>query len=86
MLAWLQARGNLAEVAELLRLHPQTVRYRMKELHRLFGKRLEDPGFRFDLEVALRALNAVYAGYTDHVPPLQRALHRRGIHDLADHY
>ncbi|KAA9159752.1 PucR family transcriptional regulator [Amycolatopsis acidicola] len=88
LLAWLRARGNLAEVAEILRLHPQTVRYRMKELHRLYGESLDDPGFRLDLELALRGLAALYAGQVarDGVPPLVNVLRARGLPDLADEY
>lgn len=88
LLAWLRARGNLAEVAEILRLHPQTVRYRMKELHRLYGDSLDDPGFRLDLELALRGLSALYAGQVgrDSVPPLVNVLRARGLPDLADQY
>jgi hypothetical protein len=85
LLAWLHARGNLAEVAELLRMHPQTIRYRMKELQRLFGAKLDDPGFRIDLELALRGLAALYAGQ-DGLPPLTDVLRERGLPDLADEY
>lgn len=83
LLAWLHARGNLAEVAEMLGLHPQTVRYRMKELQRLFGADLDDPGFRLDLELALRGLAALYA-YQDGVPPLAAVVRERGLSDLAE--
>jgi DNA-binding PucR family transcriptional regulator len=36
-------------------VHPQTVRYRMRQLRDLFGERLEDPDSRFELALALRA-------------------------------
>ena len=36
-------------------MHPQTVRYRLKQLRELFGDRLEDPEARFELALALRA-------------------------------
>ena len=38
-----------------LDVHPQTVRYRLKQLRELFGERLEDPEARFELSLALRA-------------------------------
>jgi hypothetical protein len=53
--ACLECRGNIAEMSELLGIHPQTVRYRLRQVDRLFGEHLTDPDGRFDLEVALRA-------------------------------
>ena len=35
-------------------VHPQTVRYRVRQLRDLFGDRLEDPDARFELSLALR--------------------------------
>ncbi|WP_436497898.1 helix-turn-helix domain-containing protein [Actinokineospora sp. HUAS TT18] len=55
LLTWLETRGSAPEIAQLLDIHPQTVRYRMRQLDRLFGSRLDNPDTRFDLEVALRA-------------------------------
>ncbi|MBP2326080.1 hypothetical protein JOF56_006465 [Kibdelosporangium banguiense] len=56
LLAWLTSTGRSApEVATLLGIHPQTVRYRMHQLTELFGDRLNDPDFRFEAEAALRA-------------------------------
>lgn len=56
LLAWLTSTGRSApEVATLLGIHPQTVRYRMHQLTQLFGDRLNDPDFRFETEAALRA-------------------------------
>ncbi|WP_019546495.1 PucR family transcriptional regulator [Streptomyces sulphureus] len=54
--AWLTTRGNAARTADLLRLHPQTVRYRMRAMEHSFGSRLADPDQRFALEAALRGL------------------------------
>ncbi|GAA2992439.1 helix-turn-helix domain-containing protein [Actinokineospora diospyrosa] len=54
LLAWLRTRRGAAEIAQVLDVHPQTVRYRLRQLDRLFGDRLRDPDQRFDLEVALR--------------------------------
>jgi DNA-binding PucR family transcriptional regulator len=36
-------------------VHPQTVRYRLRQIQELFGPVLAEPGARFELEVALRA-------------------------------
>ena len=36
-------------------MHPQTVRYRVKQLRELFGDRLEDPEARFELGLALQS-------------------------------
>lgn len=55
LLAWLQSRGGAPELAARLGIHPQTVRYRMRQLDALFGDRLEDPDERLTLELALRA-------------------------------
>jgi DNA-binding PucR family transcriptional regulator len=35
------------EVAAALGIHPQTARYRLRQLESLFGDRLDDPDFRF---------------------------------------
>jgi hypothetical protein len=56
-LAYLEHQGNAVAMAAALHLHPQTVRYRVSRLRELFGEQLDDPGARFELEVALR-----YAG------------------------
>ncbi len=55
MLAWLQCGGSAPEVARRIRVHPQTVRYRLRQIEHLFGSDLRDPDARFDLEMALRA-------------------------------
>ncbi len=54
LLAWLQNAGNAKEVARRLHVHPQTVRYRLRQLDELFGAVLHDPDTRFGLEIALR--------------------------------
>ncbi|TMQ86945.1 hypothetical protein ETD83_40040, partial [Actinomadura soli] len=55
LLAWLQSGRNANEVAMRLHVHPQTVRYRLRQLEDLFGDQLLDPDLRFDLEIVLRA-------------------------------
>jgi hypothetical protein len=57
LLAWLQSGRNANEVAMRLHVHPQTVRYRLRQLAELFGDQLHEPGpdLRFELEMGLRA-------------------------------
>lgn len=53
---WLRTRGTAARVGEELGVHPQTVRYRMRQIEQIIGSELEDPDARFAIEVVLRAL------------------------------
>ena len=55
LLTWLRSRGSAPDIAARLGLHPQTVRYRMRQLETLFGDQLDDPDARLELEIALRA-------------------------------
>jgi hypothetical protein len=55
LLAWLQNGCNANEVAACVHVHPQTVRYRLRQVDDLFGDQLRDPDRRFELEIALRA-------------------------------
>lgn len=55
LLAWLKSGRNANEVALRLHVHPQTVRYRLRQLDELFGDQLMDADLRFDLEMVLRA-------------------------------
>jgi hypothetical protein len=55
LLIWLQHGCNANEVAARLHVHPQTVRYRLRQVDDLFGDQLRDPDRRFELEIALRA-------------------------------
>jgi sugar diacid utilization regulator len=57
--AWLDRPGQVQAIAAALGVHPQTVRYRLKQLRELFGARLEDPEARFELSLALRAAAGV---------------------------
>jgi PucR C-terminal helix-turn-helix domain len=54
LLAWLLLGENAAEVAQRIHVHPQTVRYRLRQITELFGDQLRDPDFRFELQLALR--------------------------------
>lgn len=55
LLAWLQTRGGAPEVAARLGVHPQTVRYRLRQIRELWGDDVDDPDRRFELELVLRA-------------------------------
>jgi len=55
LLVWLKHGGNANEVAALMHVHPQTVRYRLRQIDELFGGELHEPDSRFELEIALRA-------------------------------
>lgn len=56
--AWLATQGNAVRTAELLRLHPQTVRYRMRLVEQLLGTALRSAEGRLAIEIALRGLAA----------------------------
>jgi len=53
--AWLDTQGSVPDMAARLDVHPQTVRYRLRQLETTFQDRLHDPRRRFELELALRA-------------------------------
>ncbi|HZF91109.1 helix-turn-helix domain-containing protein [Streptomyces sp.] len=53
----ISTRAPAEQVGELLGVHAQTVRYRLRNLEAHLGDRLADPEHRFALEVALRALH-----------------------------
>jgi hypothetical protein len=57
--AYLDRPGQVQAIASALDVHPQTVRYRLKQLRELFGERLEDPEARFELALALRAADGL---------------------------
>lgn len=51
--AWLAAAGDRRVAAGLLRVHPQTVRYRLRQITDRFGADLSDPQIRLRLTLAL---------------------------------
>jgi hypothetical protein len=55
LLAWLESADNAETAARRLHVHPQTVRYRLRQVSELFGDALEEPEARFRLQLALRA-------------------------------
>ncbi|NKI43067.1 PucR family transcriptional regulator [Streptomyces physcomitrii] len=62
---WLTTRGTADQVSSLLGVHPQTVRYRLRNIDSHFGDRLADPGHRFATEAVLRALELQGNRYAD---------------------
>lgn len=64
LLVWLSTGSSMPAVAVRLRLHPQTVRYRMRSLENLFGDRLHDPDWRFEMEMALRTWQLTHRDVT----------------------
>ncbi|MFD0538631.1 helix-turn-helix domain-containing protein [Actinomadura luteofluorescens] len=73
LLAWLQSGRNANEVAMRLHVHPQTVRYRLRQLEELFGDQLLDPDLRFDLEIVLRARALLADNAGERIMPPARA-------------
>ena len=57
--AWLAHQRHVPGIAAELHVHPQTVRYRVNRLRELLGDALDDPGGRFELELALRIRRAL---------------------------
>lgn len=53
---WIDTRGIAARTDELLDVHQQTVRYRMRNLETIFGEQLVDPESRFSTGAVLRAM------------------------------
>jgi hypothetical protein len=51
--AWLTAMGDQQTTAGTLHVHPQTVRYRLRQLREIFGPSLDDPANRRRLMLAL---------------------------------
>jgi hypothetical protein len=55
LLAWLESADDANAAARRLHVHPQTIRYRLRQVSSLFGDALTDPDGRFRLLLALRA-------------------------------
>ncbi|MDC7340400.1 helix-turn-helix domain-containing protein [Streptomyces lydicus] len=54
VLAWLDAVGNIAEAAQRLTVHPNTLKYRLRRARELFGLALDDPDVRLSCWLQLR--------------------------------
>ncbi|MBA0125503.1 helix-turn-helix domain-containing protein [Haloechinothrix sp. YIM 98757] len=59
LLTWLGTRGSINDTAKRLDVHPQTVRYRMQQINKLMGDKLDDPQERLMLEIALHTQHAL---------------------------
>lgn len=55
LLAWLKHNGSAPKASAELNVHPQTIRYRLAQIHEMFPAELDNPDMRFELELALRA-------------------------------
>ncbi|WP_345635263.1 PucR family transcriptional regulator [Rugosimonospora acidiphila] len=76
--SWLRHLGDRQAIAADLHIHPQTVRYRMGQLHDLFGAALDDPSARAKLTLALAWCPVIPSGAAPetparHQPPTQAA-------------
>ncbi|MFI9374427.1 PucR family transcriptional regulator [Streptomyces parvulus] len=55
LLAWIETSGGAPEVANRLGVHPQTARYRLRQIRELWGDTLDDPDHRFQMLLVLRS-------------------------------
>jgi DNA-binding PucR family transcriptional regulator len=53
--AWLDAVGDITVASEILHIHPNTLRYRLRRMGELFGVTLDDPDERLSVWLQLRA-------------------------------
>ncbi len=74
--SWLRHLGDRRAIAAELHVHPQTVRYRMGQLHTHFGSRLDSPEFRAQLLLALGWSSIPAAGSDQGHLPAKRAASR----------
>lgn len=58
---WLEHHGSAPAIGERLGVHPQTVRYRLRQLEDLVGKQLEDPDVAFMMLMGLKASLPLWA-------------------------
>ncbi|MGI5459134.1 helix-turn-helix domain-containing protein [Streptomyces sp. CA-249302] len=59
LLVWLLSGSSVPDTAARLHVHPQTVRYRLRQLEKLFGDQLHDLDGRLELLLALQAAVSV---------------------------
>ncbi|MFE2129706.1 helix-turn-helix domain-containing protein [Streptomyces amritsarensis] len=52
--AWLDELGDIATAASLLRVHPNTLRHRLRRARELFALDLDDPDVRLAVWLELR--------------------------------
>jgi hypothetical protein len=60
LFACLECNFNATEVAGRLRVHPQTIRYRIRQLEQVFGPEIHELDRRFEFLVTLRAWLAMH--------------------------
>lgn len=70
LLAWLDGRCA-SEAAKILGVHPQTIRYRLRQIEKLFGPTLYDPRGRFELKLALHSRTMLAGLRTDRPPVVE---------------
>lgn len=56
LLTWLDLHGDVRATADQLRIHPNTLRYRLRRVRAATGGQLDDPAGRLELHLRLRAL------------------------------
>ncbi|NEE08431.1 PucR family transcriptional regulator, partial [Streptomyces sp. SID7499] len=49
LLAWIETPGGAPEVAARLGIHPQTARYRLRQIRELWGDAIDEPDQRFEM-------------------------------------
>lgn len=54
--AWLDSAAGVSEAAAALNIHPNTLRYRLRRVHELFGISLDHPDDRLSVWIQLRLL------------------------------
>jgi PucR C-terminal helix-turn-helix domain len=82
--SWLRHFGDRRRVAADLHVHPQTVRYRMTQLHQLFGGVLDDPAGRARLMLALAWNRPIPRPRREPASPATRRSHPHPTRDLGD--
>jgi hypothetical protein len=87
LLAWLEG-GGATGAALLLRVHPQTVRYRLRKLEMLFGSSLRTSQARFEILLALKihgmaAECARLRHRAEELPPYQASEPRQDVRSIG---
>lgn len=55
LLAWIETSGSATDIADRLGVHPQTARYRLRQIRELWGDDLDDADRRFEMLLVLRS-------------------------------
>jgi DNA-binding PucR family transcriptional regulator len=63
--AWLQAQGDPVEAGQLLGVHENTIRYRLRKMRELTALDLEDGNKRVAMTIELAALDDTPAAATE---------------------